>query len=282
MSGRVSPWPAGAPCWVDLTTTDPAAARAAYADALGWSYGPADDSPADDSPADDSPADDGAAGEADGYGGYAICLRDGAAVAAIGPAQPEAPATWTLYLASDDVDATAEAVRAAGGEVLLGPGDVGTLGRMLLAVDPTGAPFGVWQAGSRVGTELVNQPGGLIWEDLRSPDPEAARAFYAAVFGYRYQEVPDAGDAYRTFAGPDGIPLGGIGPLFGTDRASWLVYFAMPDPDASLAAMRRAGGVVVRPPTETPWGRLVTIRDPQGAEFAVMGTVGQEAPDRSG
>jgi len=31
--------------------------------------------------------------------------------------------------------------------VLLAPGDVGGLGRMCIAADPTGAAFGVWQAG---------------------------------------------------------------------------------------------------------------------------------------
>ena len=67
--------------------------------------------------------------------------------------------------------------------MLLAPGDVGPLGRMLIAADPTGAVFGVWQAGTHIGAGLVNRPGGLVWEDLRSPEPERARAFYRSVFG---------------------------------------------------------------------------------------------------
>lgn len=97
MSIRTSPWPAGVPCWADLQAPDVAAAKTFYADVLGWTY-------------EDTEAE---------YGGYVIAQARGAAAAGIGPQQPGAPAAWTLYLASDDVDATAggsrrrEAVRQA-------------------------------------------------------------------------------------------------------------------------------------------------------------------------
>jgi len=38
MSTRTSRWPAGVPCWVDLATTDVAAARDFYGAVLGWSF----------------------------------------------------------------------------------------------------------------------------------------------------------------------------------------------------------------------------------------------------
>ena len=73
----------------------------------------------------------------------------GAPAGGVGPQQsPGQPAAWTLYLAGDDVDATARAVTDAGGQVLVEPGDVGPLGRAVIAADPTGAAFGVWQAGT--------------------------------------------------------------------------------------------------------------------------------------
>ena len=107
MSTRTSPWPAGVPCWADLTTPDVAAAKAFYADVVGWSY-------------QDTDAE---------YGGYTIAEARGAAAAGIGPLPPDGATAWTLYLASDDADATAAAVPQQGGTVLLPPRDVGPLGR---------------------------------------------------------------------------------------------------------------------------------------------------------
>lgn len=265
MSIRTSPWPAGVPCWVDLSVADVAAAQAFYAAVLGWSFDPPD------------PAS----------GGYVIAEVEGAAAAGIGPMASEGqPAAWTLYLASDDADETAEAVVAAGGSVLLPPGDVGPFGRMLVAADPTGAPFGVWQAGTHVGAGVVNQPGGLTWEDLRSSDPDAARAFYVAVFGFRIDPVPMAGPDYATFALPADpqTPLGGIGGMMGIEGmpSHWLVYFGVADAAAAAAATERAGGVVVAPPFDTPYGRMAGLVDPAGALFWVVETSGSGQPDRSG
>lgn len=46
---------------------------------------------------------------------------------------------------------------------------------MFIASEPTDAGFGVRQASWHIGAGLVNEPGGLMWEDLRSPDTDAAR-----------------------------------------------------------------------------------------------------------
>lgn len=181
MSVRTEPWPAGVPCWIDLTVPDVGAAKAFYAEALGWTYA-------------DTEGD---------FGGYAIAEMRAVAVAGIGPL-PAAGMTpaWTLYFASVDADVTSAAVAEHGGTVLLPPGDVDELGRMCIAADPTGAAFGVWQAGTHIGACLVNEPGGLVWEDLRSPDPATAQAFYRAVFGYDTEAVDAAGPDYVTFALP--------------------------------------------------------------------------------
>ena len=85
----------GRPCWVDLGTTDPAAARAFYGSLFGW-----------------TPEVD-ARPEA---GGYAQFRHDGHAVAGVGPIFTEGmPPTWTTYIATADVDATAAAVAENGG-----------------------------------------------------------------------------------------------------------------------------------------------------------------------
>ena len=76
----------------------------------------------------------------------------------------------------DNADATAANVREAGGTVVVDPFDVFDAGRMTIAQDPTGAVFGVWQAGEHIGAQLANEPGTLNWNECRTTDPDDARA----------------------------------------------------------------------------------------------------------
>ncbi len=256
MTIRTAPWPAGVPCWIDLQVPDVPAAQEFYGAVLGWTFAP--------------PAQE--------FGGYVVAESHGAMAAGIGPAQAGAAIAWTLYLASEDADATAKSVEVAGGTVVLPPGDVGPLGRMFLAADPTGAVFGVWQAGDNHGAGVVNEPGGLSWEDLRSHDADAARAFYRDVFGYDYAPVEGAGPDYTTFSlAGEGAPRGGIGGMFGAeDRPShWLAYFGVQDAAAATAAAERLGGSVALPGFETPFGVMAGIVDPWGSSFWVVQQSGQ-------
>lgn len=256
MTMRTAPWPAGAPCWADLTVPDVAAAQSFYADVLGWTY-------------PDSDEDAGA---------YVIGHRHGAAAAGIGPqAEPGQPVSWTLYLASDDADATAAAVTAHGGTVLLPPDDSGSLGRMLIARDPAGAVFGVWQAGGHIGASIVGEPGGITWEDLRSTAPDAARTFYAAVFGYEWAPVPMAGPDYTTFSlAHEEPPLGGVGGMMGAEGlpSHWLVYFGVASVPAAVAAAERGGGSVLVPAFDSPYGSMAGLADADGAVFWIVETPG--------
>ena len=84
---------------------------------------------------------------------------------------------WNTYIATDDVDATAAKVVAAGGTMLLEPFDVMDAGRMAVAFDPTGGGFGLWQSGRHTGAQLANEPNALIWNELQTGDREAANAF---------------------------------------------------------------------------------------------------------
>ena len=263
MGIRTSPWPAGVPCWADLTVPDVDGAKAFYSAVLGWSYQPAEPE----------------------FGGYAIGEVSGGAAGGIGPLPPGAPVAWTLYFASDDADKTAAAVGGNGGTVLVPAGDVGPLGRMFIAADPTGAVFGVWEAGTHIGAAVVNQPGGLVWEDLRSPDPDAARAFYTAVFGHRTAPMAQAGPEYHTFSRPDEeAPLGGMGSMTGPDGQPphWLVYFGVADTEAAVSAADASGGTVVNPVFDTPFGKMAGLTDPYGGLFWIVETSDEDQVGRTG
>jgi predicted enzyme related to lactoylglutathione lyase len=264
MSIRTSRWPAGVPCWVDLSVPDVDGAQSFYEQVLGWTV-------------TDTGAD---------FGGYRIASVRGSAVAGIGPQMGDAPPAWTLYIATDDADKAAAAVTSNGGTVLMPPGDVGPLGRMFIGADPSGAAFGVWQAGVHIGASLVNEPGGLSWEDLRSGQPAAAQEFYRSVFGYRFDPLPMAGPDYGLFALPgEEAPLGGMGGMMGAPEGTpshWLVYFGVAGTDAAVAAAEAGGGTVIAPAFDSPYGRLAMLTDPAGATFCVIDTAAAQMPDRSG
>ncbi|MEI2717038.1 MAG: VOC family protein [Candidatus Nanopelagicales bacterium] len=246
-------WPAGVPCWTDLMVPDPDAVRPFYDAVLGWTLTEPDEQ----------------------FGGYVMALKDGAPAAGVGPLREGSRSAWTMYFAVDDADAVAAATRAAGGTVFADPMDVGDLGRMFVGADPTGAVFGVWQAGSFSGAAVTNQPGGLMWEDLRCTDPGSARQFYAAVFGFDYHEMDmETPQDYMVFTLPGtDRPLGGMGgldPNAESVASHWSVTFAVADADASVAAATTNGGAVPIPPFDSPYGRMAGLTDPAGAPFWII------------
>jgi predicted enzyme related to lactoylglutathione lyase len=251
MPTRDTAWPNGTPCWIDYGVPDVEAAKSLYATVLGWTYEGGDPE----------------------YGGYLTCLRNGLQAAGMAPQQdPADPPRWTTYFATDDADAGVARIREAGGTVVFGPMDVGPMGRMAIALDPQGNPFGLWQAGMHTGVRIYHEPGALVWNEAAVDDPGAARDFYGRVFGFRFDEVPDAG-GYTTFATGD-HPLGGLGGSQPGMPKGWSTCFSVPSTDEAVAAVEAAGGKVLMAAEDTPFGRFAVVEDPWGASFSVM----QELP----
>jgi len=257
MPTRDTPWPGGTPNWVDISVPDVDAALAFYGAVLGWSF------------VDTGPD----------YGNYQMCRIGENNAAGIGPQQsPDQPIAWLVYLATNDADGTAKLIADNGGTVVWGPEDIGDVGRIAVAVDSTGGSFGVFQGKQAVGLDIYNEPGALVWEDCQLTDPEAGKAFYAAVFGFGYEKVPNAPDDYAGFT-VNGEVAGGIGPIMGAPEGTpshWLAYFSVADVDAAVAAAQAGGGGVVMPPENTPFGRIGVLTDPFGAAFGVHGEVTAE------
>lgn len=247
MPERDTAWPAGTPCWVDYGAADLDAAQRFYADVLGWSY---------------------SGGEPE-FGGYLSCETRDRAAAGMGPQQdPDDPPRWTTYFASDDAAASAAKVTDAGGTVLVPPMDVGPMGRMVIAADPQGNPFGIWQSGEHTGARIVNEPGALIWNEAAVDDVEAARRFYGEVFGFSFADIPDV-PGYATFATGD-RPLGGLGRHEPGSPKGWTTCFAVASTDEAVAAAQTAGGKTLIPAQDSPYGRFAVLEDRWGAAFSVM------------
>lgn len=247
MSTRDTAWPAGTPCWVDYAARDIGAAQAFYGELLGWTF------------TDGQPE----------YGGYLTCLRHDLAAAGMMPTTDAAqPPGWTTYFAADDAAAVSSAITAGGGSILVPPMQVGAQGTMVLATDPAGMVFGLWQSGEHTGARLVNEPGGVVWNEEAVSDPDVARAFYGAVFGFRFEPVEGA-PGYTTFATAD-RPLGGLGGLSEGVTPGWSTCFAVVSADEASSYAERAGGQVPTPPADMPYGRFAVLSDPWGAVFSVM------------
>jgi predicted enzyme related to lactoylglutathione lyase len=247
MSDVTQPYLVGQPCWYDMTVTDLDAAKDFYAALFGWQFEP-------------SPWK------------YEKASRRGRAVAALSAGQPEGQSNWTVYLATDDIEATTRAVAEAGGTVVREPHDAPT-GRLAVVADPAGAVCGVWEGKSFHGSEAVNEAGAPCWAEVSSADPPAAADFYAAVFGvevrrpfpgFDYSQLVLDGKEVAGILGhvPEGRPAKG--------HAAWLVYFQVDDTDEAARTAAERGGAVIEQPCDTPFGRLAIIADPVGARCAVI------------
>jgi predicted enzyme related to lactoylglutathione lyase len=232
-------YPHGVTSWIDCVVPDVDAASRFYSALFGWTFG--------ESEPDAS----------------LVASLDGQSVAGLGRAEGD-PAAWVTYVAVDDAEATAAAVPALGGTVVVAPRDAGDAGRWAACVDPQGAPFRLWQARGRPGAQLTNAPGTWNFSDLHTPDRAAAMAFYRPLFGWvdadmemdagTMIQVPGYGDHLAATVDPGiherqaAAPAGFadvIGGLVVTDPAAparWQVTFSVADRE---------------------------VRDPQGAEFTV-------------
>jgi uncharacterized protein len=99
--------------------------------------------------------------------------------------------------------------------------------------------------------------------ELTEGDLGAAKRFYAAAFGWRFN---DYGPAYAGIQG-QGRELGGL--RADPSKAAPLVVLYSRDLDASVVQVREAGGRIVKEPYAFPGGRRFHFLDPSGNELAV-------------
>ncbi|MHB9758282.1 VOC family protein [Streptomyces sp. BYX5S] len=243
----------GTPCWVSLMVHDMAATQEFYGALFGWEFRPGPQQ----------------------LGPYVRALLNGMEVAGIGrlPAERHLPVAWTPYLASDDVDATAETVRHCGGTVGVGPLDAGEAGRMAIGSDPSGAVFGLWQAAGHAGTAVTGVPGAMAWNELVTRETASVAKFYQAVFDYTEEAVVSADFDFLTLH-LEGAPVAsvhGVGHALPRDQGPhWMTYFEVADVDEAVERVADLGGHVIKPAREGSHGRVAMVADPEGAEFSLL------------
>jgi uncharacterized protein len=229
-----------------LATSDPAGARAFYTVLLGLKA---------------EPRAGGPSGSYtvlyDAEGEKALLYRQTAEAR-----RAQAAPHWTSFLRVEDADAVAQHARRLGAAVVREPADVGDAGRMATLREPSGAIVTLWQPG-----EPAN--GSTCWNELATPDVDAAAAFFSGLLGWGYEI---AGSGYRTIIGAGG-PAGGIRER-DEAPADWLLYFPVEHAESAARLAETLGGRRLAPAEHPPFGRAVLIADPQGAEFGLFETPG--------
>jgi uncharacterized protein len=246
--GARTRYSSGTFCWADLATPAIESAKDFYGGLLGWEFEQMESGDAPD---------------------YVVARRDGALVAALHEATDQPP-HWNNYVTVEDPDLVARRAQELGGSVFAGPFDVLPAGRMAAISDPQGAMVIAWKPAGLVGAEMVNEPGAMTWNDLLTSDVEAAREFYAPLFGWKVDPVPESGGRYWVIQGSDGsnggmmpLPKDGIPPF-------WQPYFAVESLDAAQAKVSELGGQVLTEPIAVPSGAFVAVLDPRGAAFSLL------------
>jgi uncharacterized protein len=250
--------PIGAPCWMDLLSSDTKRAREFYAGVFGWTAGEA----------------------AEQFGGYFMFMNDGMPVAGCMqkvPGMPggDGPDQWGVYLSVADAKAITEKALAHGGKLREGPMDIADLGTEAILEDVTGARIGVWEAKTFRGSTVFDTPGTPAYFELITREYASAVEFYRDVFGWDPRVVSDTPE-FRLTALKDGDEtIAGIMdgssflPAGQPDR--WGIYIKVTDTDAALATITKLGGTVTEPAMDTPYGRLAGAADPTGAVFKIAG-----------
>jgi uncharacterized protein len=246
--------PKGAPCWVDLMTSDHARARDFYCQLFGWTA--------------NEPSEE--------FGGYFMFTKDEVPMAGGMPTMPGAGAdnVWSIYLSTDDAEKAVEVATANGAQVIAPIIDVADLGKMAVLVDPTGAAIGMWQPTTFNGFRVLGETNTPAWFELLTKDHAGATAFYRTVFGWDTSTLHDTDEFRYTTANDGETQLAGV-----MDAAAflpegvpshWSVYFAVENADAAIARVTELGGSVEQPAEDTPYGRLATVADPMGARFKLL------------
>jgi predicted enzyme related to lactoylglutathione lyase len=252
---------ANKPVWVDLGTSDPAGARDFYSKLFGWKIEVNPDPQ---------------------YGGYAMGEVNGKSVAGIGPKMSEQqPTAWSLYIGTDDAQATAKKVEQAGGKVIAQPFDVGPQGTMATFQDPIGAFISIWQPKAMSGDFPTGQANTFGWAELDGKSVDKAVPFYQKLFGWTPKQTPmgDGRPPYIEFQIEGNSIAGGMSM---GDNAPpqmpnyWMVYFTVADLDKSFKTAISAGAKEMMPPSPYPGGRFAVLSDPQGAVFGLLDLAAQQ------
>jgi uncharacterized protein len=244
--------------WYELMTTDTEAAKAFYAQVVGWGT--------QDASMPGIAYSLFTAGQTS-VGGLIELPEDAKKVGA----RP----SWVGYVGVNDVDATTDRVKQLGGVVHVPPTDIPNVSRFSVVADPQMATLALfkWLKADQGQPAELDMLGGVGWHELLAADWEKAWPFYGELFGWQ-KAAADLGalGTYQLFSAA-GQTVGGMFTKPPTVPAPfWLYYFNVDDIDVAARRVKAGGGQILSGPIEVAGGnRTVQCADPQGAIFALVG-----------
>ncbi len=257
--------PHGSWIWYELMTPDPTGSKAFYDAVVGWNID-ADSSTPGDVEYRMIIAPDG------NVGGVLTLNADMLA----GGAKPG----WLGYVGVDDVDATAEQLKAAGGAIHMPSHDIPGVGRIAMVSDPQGVPFYIMRGASDETSHAFGRRtmGHVSWNELQTGDDAAALDLYEKLFGWeKAGGMPMPWGEYSFLRGKDaGEDMDAVwGAMMPREKpehpVGWTFYFRVPDIEAAHARVNELGGTTRTDPMEVPGGeRVFHATDPHGAVFGLV------------
>lgn len=122
--------------------------------------------------------------------------------------------------------------------------------------------------------EQFKQHGAFSWCELMTTDVEAAKSFYAKLFGWDTEAMTMPGMTY-TVVKAGGKGIGGIMAMPPDAPKGmppmWGSYVTVNDVDATARTAQQLGAKLLVPPQDIPdVGRFCVIQDPQGAVISAI------------
>jgi predicted enzyme related to lactoylglutathione lyase len=121
---------------------------------------------------------------------------------------------------------------------------------------------------------MVRRPGGFAWYELMTTDVATARAFYSNVVGWDARDASTTQLAYTLFTAGN-VPASALMALPEEARRMgatprWMGYVDVDNADATADRIKRLGGAVYVPPTDSNIGRISVVADPQAAILGLV------------
>lgn len=245
--------------WYDLNTKDAAKAEAFYSELFGWkvmAWKP-----------------DGAPADMPEYRMLCIGEQPFGGLMEL-PAEAPAPSHWMGHVEVDDVDAAMARATKLGAQFPMGAMDIPTVGRMAVMMDPQGCVVSLFTPqGETPKVPGGEQPGMVGWNELLAGDIAKAKTFYSEVVGWKWREGPfnDKMEYHLFGSGEEGGDAGGAMPKPAEMPVStWFLYFTTKDIAASVAGVKKLGGMVMSEPFEVPTiGKLAICGGADGSIFGL-------------
>ncbi len=119
-----------------------------------------------------------------------------------------------------------------------------------------------------MGERTSYPPGTFSWAELATSDADAAKAFYANVFGWEYRDSPIPDGSVYTTAMRDGKD---VAALFGSDQPPhWNCYVTVESAQGSATRAGELGATIAAEAFDVmDVGRMAVIIDPVGAALCL-------------